>query len=278
MTDEPKGGPEAIPGEPTATPEPTPAPAANVESEPFVLPTKLEGKTAEQIAQIYVDLETQYGKTTNELGDVRGERDAYSARYNADYVVNPDDPKGEPILKLELESRQAAQPQQQPGQLSQDEIDDRIRTMIDEKPQDFVNLTVDMAERRIREGNSVRDAAFSTPAATKVLTEHPDIGPRAERIALEMNVPLESALHMAAGEKMMGSAPGGDATAITPPAPQVNLGGLKTPNHTFMGPHGKIPEAEPKTNLTPEQIARGKEMWNLTAKQMERYAKPKEER
>ena len=269
-----EAGPEATPGEPTPAPEPTPVTTVNVESEPFVMPEKLKGKTDEEIAKIYVDLEKQHGTTTNEVGALR----VYKDHYNSKYMVDPNNPDGEPIHRGEYEAQQAAQPPRQEGQLSDDELADKMREFQDEDPVGYHNMEVQAATQEFQKAQATRNAAFATPEATKVLTDHPDVGQRAEQISIDMNIPLESALHMAYGEKEMGSAPGGNQPAITPPGPQVNLAGLTTKERAFMGPQGRIPETELKSKLTPEQIARGKEIWGLKPEQMERFAIPKEKR
>lgn len=252
-------------GESTPTPEPAPAEPVNAgpatPNDVFTMPDKLVGKSAEEIARIYVDTEKQLGTMSTELGTVRGERDQYLPHYNwyqSTHMENPNDPKGDPVHRELYELQQTAQPQQQPGQLTQEQIDDELRTMQEEKPQEYFQLAVDYAAKKIQEGQTSRNTLFATPAAQQVLSKHPDVGQRAEQIAMEQNIPLESALHMAAGEKMFGAAQG--ATAPVPAPPSVNLT-LGNAGRTFLDPTGTIPGEAPKSLLSQDTIARAHAMY-----------------
>jgi hypothetical protein len=216
------------------------------------------------------DLETLYGRQSNELGELRQTKSQYDAFLAAEYVEDPDNP-GEPIHRSVLDARKAAPAQPGDGNLSEEEIAERLRDLRDEDELAYHRLMLDTAKREVLAELGQRDAVYTSPATQKILNEHPDVRPRAEQIANEEGIPLDRAFKLAVGEKMIEAAGGATPSA---PTPSVNLGNLLTRGRTFMGPQGKPPEEKPKSNLTDAQIARIKQMYGPDAdlSQFEPYA------
>lgn len=275
MDNEPVGGPEGTTVDPNqvAPPEPDVNATPPAQSDTDALAQfigddgTLDKAKLQQELKNYGELQSEHGRQSNEVGDARKQIDRYKEFVNAQFVDDPQNP-GTPIHKSELVARERTA---QGGQLNNEQIDERLRELMDEHPDQYTEMMLEAATTQAVERMTQREQAFSSPAAKEILAKHPDIRPLAERIAQERRIPIDSALKEAIGEKFLNFASGDNAPGITLPVPPVNLGSLTTPSRTFMAPGGTIPEQKPKSNLTEAQIAAGKRM-GLTTEQMEPHA------
>lgn len=220
----------------------------------------------EKAAKGHREVQTKFGKQSVEVGDLRKEVADYQAVFQAEYVVDPDNAE-KWVHKSALEQRQS-QPEQPPpsGQLTKDEINEKLRDMMVDEPDEFLKLAARLAGNERR----TEDAVFANPEAQKIVSDYPDVRPRAEELVRQGKIPLDVAFKQALGEKMLAAAGGGDATQ---PTPTVNLDKLNNAARTFMGPKGTTPEPEAKTELTPDQIARAKRH-GIDPKELEAFSDP----
>ena len=232
----------------------------------------LDADKVRQELKNYGELKSEHGRQSNEVGDTRKELQQYQEFVNTHFVDDPQNP-GTPIHKAELATREQAPP----DRLSGEQIDERLRELMDEHPDQYTEMMLEAATTQAVERITQREQTFSNPAAQEILTKHPDLKPLAEKIASERRIPIDSALKEAIGEKFLNFASGANAGGITPTTPTVNLGTLTTPARTFMAPTGTTPEAKPKSNLTTAQQERAKE-YGIPLEKLEPYAREEGER
>ena len=216
----------------------------------------------EKAAKGWGELQTKLDAQGNEVGELRKAYAEAEAFIQSEYVTDPAD-SGKVVHKSVLENRQP-QPDQPSsgGKLTKAEINEKLRDMIDLEPDEFLKLSTALARNELR----AEQAVFTDPATQKVVSDYPDIQPRAQELARQRKIPLNEALQQALGEKMLAAA-GEDAT----PPPKVDLRLLSNAGRTFMAPEGTTPESKPKSTLTPQEIEAGKKL-GYTAEQLEPFS------
>ena len=217
----------------------------------------------EKAAKAWGELQTKLDAQGNEVGELRKAYADAEAFYESEYVNDPDNP-GQAVHKSVLDNRQS-QSDQPPsgGQLTKDEINEKLRDMIDLQPDEFLKLSVALASNELR----AEQAVFTDPASQKIVGDYPDVEPRARDLARQLKIPLKQAFTQALGEKMLAAAAGGDATS----SPKVDLRQLTNAGRTYLGPEGTTLESKEKSTLTSQEIEAGKKL-GYTAEQLEPFS------
>jgi len=246
------GGPQTGGGEPQT-------PTANT-LDKFMVDGRLDH---EKLAEAYKSLEAEYGRSSNEKGDLRKKVEQYESQFSN--LVKFTDPRTgveymipkEQWERLQTgqqrehgygQQQQPQQPQQQP--LTQEQIDEQLGELLYSKPSEFYNLMRRAVMDDFMREMSDRERAFSDPRVQTAISQHPDIREKTEIYRQQYGLSYDAALKQAFGEKMMDTlANGGNQpTPQVPPA----IGQAQVKDRTFMQPGGQVPQGQPQSPVTPE--------------------------